>query len=237
MPVYPQPNLGPNSAPWGRSVDKRLNGIESLLSRSDLENVNVNKQQNSTINSMNMQLLAIRTQQQVIVEQQAQIQAQQTTLSTQQAQLNDTVTYLRGLKVSAVTGDTFNTGPIAGNGVFRWLTNPESLSAALTIVVPTGRLMVTYGAAELSMDPKENALQGLLGFDVNGGEPVTFATVYATSGTRFGAPVSRTTPIEVEPGSTVTVRTRCGVWASGASPDSGINFARPWLSVQVIPAA
>ena len=48
MPVYPQPNLDPNAAPWGRSVDQRLANLEQDADRKAQNDVNINKQQNST---------------------------------------------------------------------------------------------------------------------------------------------------------------------------------------------
>lgn len=48
MPVYPQPNLDPNAAPWGRAVDQRLALLEQGADRKDKNDININKQQNST---------------------------------------------------------------------------------------------------------------------------------------------------------------------------------------------
>lgn len=229
MPVTPPINLDPNSYPWGRWATDKIETIDAALARTTADQTNNNKQLNSSINVINRQLTAIAAQQDQIIAQQSQITAQQT-------QLANTVTYLSGLQVTAVTGNNFNSGPIPNDATDRWLTTPDSLSASLTVVVPTGRLLVTYGAAELSMEPQENTMAGRIGFDINGGEPAFPANVYATPNTRFGASVSRSTAVNVTPGSTVTVRTRCGTWTSGTSTIASINFARPWLAVQVIAA-
>lgn len=56
MPVYPQPNLDPNAAPWGRSVNARLDTLETAADRVAQENINVNKQQNSTSTALASQI-------------------------------------------------------------------------------------------------------------------------------------------------------------------------------------
>lgn len=59
MPVYPQPNLDPNAAPWGRSVNTRLAALELAASRKDLNDINTNKQQNSTAVSLSDQVAVL----------------------------------------------------------------------------------------------------------------------------------------------------------------------------------
>jgi len=56
MPVYPQPNLDPNAAPWGRSVNQRLLELEQSAGRKVLDDINVNKQQNSSARALAEQI-------------------------------------------------------------------------------------------------------------------------------------------------------------------------------------
>lgn len=66
MPVSPRNNLDSNSAPWGRWVDEQLDSINTLLGRSEQDQTNNNKQQNSSINALNQQLAVIQQQQDLL---------------------------------------------------------------------------------------------------------------------------------------------------------------------------
>lgn len=59
MPVYPLPNLDPNAAPWGRSVNQRLSDLENAAERKQQDDVNTNKQQNSTAQVLAGQIASI----------------------------------------------------------------------------------------------------------------------------------------------------------------------------------
>lgn len=56
MPVYPAPNLDPNAAPWGRSVNDRLAALELAANRRSKDDININKQQNSSAQTLASQV-------------------------------------------------------------------------------------------------------------------------------------------------------------------------------------
>lgn len=132
MPVYPQPNLGPNSAPWGRAVDKRLTEMETLLQRKSLDDVNTNKQQNSTINALNRQLSAIANS--VATANSAATQA-----GLAAGQANTAVDRLNGIAQSWYAEST--TG-VTTTGFSTSGTRPSVIANS-----PTGRIEVTFGGS------------------------------------------------------------------------------------------
>lgn len=139
MPVYPQPNLGPNSAPWGRAVDKRLLDLETLVARKSLEDVNTNKQQNSTINSINRQITVIAQTAATANEAAANASAAASQAGEAAAQANTAVTRLNGIAQSWYNEST--TG-VSTTGFSTSGSRPSS-----NVSSPTGRIEVTFGGS------------------------------------------------------------------------------------------
>lgn len=120
----PSSNLDPNVAPWGRWVTQELQAIQRERARQLLDDVNINKQQNSTAR--------------LLAEQQAQLLAQQEVLAKQVADVENIVTTLTAASLVQYSemAEAFNfTGFYNGS------------RPALKVTTPTGRLEIGYGGS------------------------------------------------------------------------------------------
>lgn len=91
MPGSPRNNLDSNSAPWGRWVDQNIDDINTALGRNGQDQLNNNKQLNSSINVIGQQIQALQDQQNILAAQQQTLADQQTLLASQQSTLNSAV--------------------------------------------------------------------------------------------------------------------------------------------------
>lgn len=117
MPVYPQPMLDPNAAPWGRSVNDRLAALELAAERKRQDDINTNKQQNSSAG----------------------------TLTQQVATLSSVVTSLSSVVATLQAISNVQYGEMGEATNFSGFFNGSRPTLAITS--PTGRLEVGYGGS------------------------------------------------------------------------------------------
>lgn len=155
-----------------------------------------------------------------------------------QAALDDLqaeVDFQASLITKTAESGSFNSGTIPPDQIVHWLTTPESLALSITLDVPTGRALVTYGCAEMSVKSDTDSAQARMGFDLVDDTPRFSTNVYVGQNySWFGAGASRSHTIDV-PAGTNTFRSRFAGWSAGGAASA--QFNGPWMSVQVLPPA
>lgn len=233
MTKTPDPQLPPESAPWGRYVDRSLSELQYKNSKNDQDISNTLKGLGSTIERMSKQIDALNTlttqlnQQQIILgQQQAAISAQQSTLATQQ-------NYLASLISRDAQADSFNTGTLITDSEFH-LVGGQAVIA--NMAVPTGKVRITISTSEASISGATGlgiiaaityGIDGVQALDPTG----RFARLYSP-GISFGSSMSRIGTVTMPPG-TYTFRAQSAYWAGGAGTGS-IQFTGVRLLVEVI---
>lgn len=91
MTVTPKRNLPPESEPWGRSIENRLDQSEAQSRRQTQDINNTLAGVNGSLVRLSEQVGEIRVITETLVQQQATLQAQQEQLQAQQSQLTQTV--------------------------------------------------------------------------------------------------------------------------------------------------
>lgn len=135
MITMPKRNLAPESEPWGRKVDERLDQIDKTVAQNKQDTGNAQSAINSTVNKLSEQVAAIDELTQELAVQQATLEAQQATLQEQQAQLSDQVAQITSLINSTVyaqgAGVTSTGGSLPAGGSYLLL-------AETNVPVPSG---------------------------------------------------------------------------------------------------
>lgn len=83
MITMPKRNLAPESEPWGRKVDERLDQIDKTVAQNKQDTSNSQSAINSTVTKLSEQVAAIDELTQELAEQQATLEAQQAQLAAQ----------------------------------------------------------------------------------------------------------------------------------------------------------
>lgn len=160
----------------------------------------------------------------------AMLVSQQATLTAQQAALTATVADLAARVSSTASIATFNTGALPNDATVHWYGSDIDI----TVAVPTGRLLVTVGCAEASLDAGGAAVQGRCTFSIPGlvnlGD-FTGRNYLTSASTGISSPLILTQSVAVPPG-TYTVTGKMGAWAAGSAV-AQVNFLAPFMTVQV----
>lgn len=153
-------------------------------------------------------------------------------LATAQATLATTVTDLASRVTQTATIATFDTGSLPNDSTF----HTYGSSIPITIAVPTGKLVVTVGCGQASISPSSTGsvtAEATFSFSdgsVNLGD--VYARGYAAQSINVsGASLSVQHAFTVTPG-TYTITGQMRAWANGSATGS-VNFAKPYLTVQV----
>lgn len=152
-------------------------------------------------------------------------------LAAKTATLAATVTNLAARVAQTATITSFNTGSLPNDSTFHDYGSPISI----TIAVPTGRLIVTVGCGEATLNAGGNSVIADATFSISGGVasmgdfgPDAYL---ASASTIIGVPLSTQRAFTVTPG-TYTVTGQMRAWAAGTATAS-VNFQQPFLTVQV----
>ena len=164
------------------------------------------------------------------------LQNQQTQLSNQQTQLTSTVNNLAARVSQTATIASFNTGSLPNDNTF----HAYGPGIPITIAVPTGKIDVSVGCGQATVNSGTGgSVIGEATFTISGGY-ANLGDVYArdyvtsvdsTSSLAGGASLFVQQAFSVTPG-TYTITGQMMAWASGAT-DGSVNFAKPFLTVQV----
>jgi hypothetical protein len=197
MPVSPRNNLDPNSAPWGRWVDQNIDDINTALGRNDLDQLNNNKQLNSSVNVISTQISDLAK---VVSD-----------LQVAQDQLANTTAYLTSLRTSSVRVNSVNSGQIPADATVRYF---DAVGGSLSLPVPTGKLLLSYGCGEMSLTPDTatSSINAYVAVSVSGGEPQNSARVF-TVGQRIGSAASRSTVLDVPTTGEIVVQLKHGEYS------------------------
>jgi hypothetical protein len=161
----------------------------------------------------------------------AAVQAQNTTILTQQGQINAAIADL-GARISVTTTLTsFNTGSLPNDGTF----HPYGGLMPITINVPTGKLLVTVGCGQATVNSggPGGGVTADATFEIVGVVPMeTYAgSAYTGGGEVVGASLCIQRAFSLVPG-VYTIYGQMWAWASGTSSGS-VQFQQPYLTVQV----
>lgn len=144
-----------------------------------------------------------------------------------------TVADLSSRVTRTATIATFNTGSLPNDGAF----HAYGPSIPITIDVPTGKLVVTVGCGQATLNAGSASVEADATFSISSG--VASLLDYSSSvylGTNsvvpmIGAPLNMQRAFTVTPG-TYTVTGQMVAWATGTTTAS-VNFQQPFLTVQV----
>lgn len=228
MPVTPRRNLPPEAEPWGRWVEEQLRADSIRLIRADEDATNSFKAINGALDQLNEQVAALNEITEELAEQQAALIEQQADLALQTANLAARITVSTSIA-------TFNTGAIPTDATWR----SYGPSIPITIDVPTGKLVVTVGCTEASINAGTGvgATSASATFSISGGIANLddySSRVYngPTNGDLIGAPLMIQRAFAVPPG-TYTVTGQMRGWSGTVTGTPSINFRTPYLTVQV----
>jgi len=151
MPISPKRNLAPESEPWGRSVDQRLDSIEKYASQYQQDTKNALSGVNSTASKLSDQVAAIQTLTEELQEQQSTLEAQQAQLSAQVAQIQDLVnsTILSSTLGLTTSGHTLPAGTTYNTVSSHSITVPAGFTKATVFAVCTLMGDATTGSSSL----------------------------------------------------------------------------------------
>lgn len=218
MSKTPDMLLPPDSAPWGRDITKRVDGLEYQTSKLDQDITNSLKGLNAAVKRIGDQIQDLNTI--------------ATNLAEQQAALSDQQGYLSSLISRDATLPGFNTGTLINDSTLRFTGGQAVIE---NMPVATGKVRVTISTSEASISSGGNFVIGSISFGVDGVLPLDpndrLARLYAP-GISFGASLTRVGTVSLAPG-TYTFRAQASYWSSGAGTAS-INFAGLRLLVEVI---
>ncbi|QCB93293.1 hypothetical protein [Cellulomonas shaoxiangyii] len=159
-----------------------------------------------------------------------ELQAAQEALAAQQAELVEQTANLAARVTVTASTPTFNTGPIPNDGAW----HEYGPDIALTVEVPTGRLVVTVGCGEASMNAGGAAVNAEATFAIAGVAAYgDFSSrSYLTSpDAGVGTPLMTQQAFTVTPG-TYTVIGKMRAWGA-STVGASVNFRRPYVTVQV----
>ena len=211
--VHPVPNLDPASQPWGKWISEDHDNLRTEVARNTNDNAATLQQLNGSITQLNSQVKALNAQ----------------------------IVYLNGLTTTSVVGVSINSGTIPGDSTFRYFN--DGANTYIDVNVATGRLLCTYGAAEVSISGASTV--GLVALDiytvdsfgntgtlVSSGSTGAQARLFSGSTSQIGASVSRNRVYQLTAG-VYRIFIRLGTWA-GLSNSASVNFAGPFVTAQVI---
>lgn len=214
-------NLPSASSPWGRQVTDGLNTIATDVERFKANQTNLNRANNTNI--------------QTLVTQQA-------TLTSQQAALTSQQNYLASLITKAVNGNDYLTGNIPGDQTLRW-NNGDNSTLLQFDKVPTGKLFIMFGAGSIEARSGNSTMYAQLRVEVsapNSGYVQTLGSatrLFVTGGVTIGVPAASARIFEGIPtNEPINVRVQFGTWSAGTSPQGTASFLTPFLSAEIIPA-
>jgi len=161
----------------------------------------------------------------------ADLAAKDAALAAQDATLTAQVADLASRVTRTVSITSFNTGSLPNDATF----HAYGSSMPITIAVPTGKLVVTVGCGQATLDPSGASVIADATFSISGGvasmEDFAGSAFLQSSTTIIGATLSVQRAFTVTPG-TYTVTGRMYAWANGTATAS-VNFQQPYLTVQV----
>lgn len=217
MPADIPANLPPESMPWARDLVKRLQDLEGER----------NRLAQAEQNSSSSLTATLQTQAQ-------QIQSLNSTI----ASLNSTITYLNGLTTTSATGSDFNTGTTPGDSTFRWAQSSPALT--LQTQCPTGKLLVTVGTGECTLQAGNASAVAVVSFSASSPSGWSFALdnvdsrLYLTSGQYLGVPLVANAPLTGVPtNEVITINVWYGIWSASATTLASANFQSNYVLAQV----
>ena len=168
----------------------------------------------------------IRAQQATLADQQVTLADQQVTLASQVADLASRVSVSTSIA-------TFNTGSLPDDSVF----HEYGADIPITINVPTGRIVVTVGCGEATLNCGGGSVNAEATFSISGGVVPAYGSVSSRAFLQTVSAVWTSNPLSVQrafvvtPG-TYTITGKMRAWASGTATAS-VQFVQPYLTVQV----
>lgn len=159
---------------------------------------------------------------------QATLAAQNVTILAQQATLAATVADLASRVTQTVSIGTFNTGSLPNDSLW----HDYGASIPITIAVPTGKLVVSVGCGQATLNSGGGgSVIAAAKFSISGGG-TGYSSAYLTSAnTGIGTPLVTQQEFAVTPG-TYTITGQMRAWAAGSTTCSA-EFQVPYLTVQV----
>lgn len=127
MSMMPKRNLAPESEPWGRKVDERLDSIDKTVAQNKQDTSNAQSAVNSTVTKLSEQVAAIDELTQELAAQQASLEEQQVQLSAQVQAIEEVVN-------AQVYPVTFHRDAVA----FTLSAGPGATIVSGTVPVPVG---------------------------------------------------------------------------------------------------
>jgi hypothetical protein len=222
MAVVPNNNLPPESQPWARDRD-------AAIAQLQYDAVKASQDMTNAFLGVNNALESIGKQVEQIAQATAAATAAANAAAAAAAAANGAVADLAARVTVSSTAPPFNTGVIPTGGAITWYTANQ---AALSVNVPTGKMLVTVSCGEVSLSGG-GGMGGVLsyavpsaGIAVGGPEGRLY-----TSNAALGASIALSRVVNVTPG----VHTIQGVpGAYSFVGGSSANLLTIVLTVQVI---
>lgn len=152
-------------------------------------------------------------------------------LAAKQAALTAAVADLASRVTVTAAIATFNTGSLSNDSTW----HDYGSDIPITIAVPTGKLVVTIGCGEASLNAGGYTVAAGASFSISGGIAAlgdyTSRAYLASVTTAVSAPLMTQRSFSVPPG-TYTIIGKMRAWAGGTATAS-VNFREPFLNVQV----
>lgn len=231
MAKIPSHNLVTASAPWGNWVNSQVQSLLTAASRNTQDQGNTNKSLQGSVKVLAGQINLLQATTDSLAATTAQLQ--DTT-----AQVANTVAYLNGLKTVSANGVLFSSGDIPGDATNRYIRG----AASVTLRVPTGRMLVTVGCGQCTLQPGSSSAQAQVTFETSAsggwGESASTqrpSTLFLTNGTFLGTPLVVNKVIEDVPTDRdITITQYFGHWSSSANGSANAQWAGNYLVVQVL---
>lgn len=156
------------------------------------------------------------------------------------AKLQAQTDYLASLKTFSAGNATFNTGTVAGDQTWRYFDAPTPLK--LDVTAPTGRVRVTAGCGQVTLDPGETSAIASVTFQVTTPLGWTYpigytdARLFTTADRMLGIPLIVEAPISVSDWEVNTFTAKFGMWSASTTTLASAQFDNAYINVQVIDA-
>lgn len=222
MPVIPTRNLPPDAEPWGRSVDTRLGDMERAVNKIGQDTQNTLSGINGTLTKLGEQVAEIAAA--ASAANAAAVQAA-TAAAAATAAVNDLAARISTTASIA----SFNTGTLPNDS----LDHLYGPTIPITIDVPTGKLIVTVGCGQATVNAGSGAAIAEATFTIPG-----YVNYYDVSARMYnadsvylaGSSLVVSQAFTVAPG-TYTITGSMSAWAAGTG--ASVNFRQPYMTVQV----
>lgn len=229
--VAPTRSLPPEAEPWGRFVESEVSQIKFDAAKNAQDINNSLLSINGTLAQLSVQIAATLDAANAAAAAAAGAASAAAAAGAAAATANSAVADLAARISVSTSMASFNTGALPNDASF----HQYGGSMPITIAVPTGKLIVTVGCGQATLNAGgSGAVEADATFSISGivSSNVYVGTAYlASSTTGMGASIVVQRAFTIPPG-TYTVTGEMWAWASGTSSAS-VNFQQPYLTVQV----